>query len=116
MSRLVLFSFILSFVSCESIDSDISGKWKLLDQSLQQEDVQYAFYPNMTYQSFYNGKEAEKSLPFTIDGDTIKMDRGEHWILIVGRDNRFIKDEFSLNSSNDSIILTIGDSRYLKIE
>lgn len=116
MKNLILFAFVLSFVSCESVDSNISGRWKLLDQGLQQGDVRYVFYSNRTYHFFYNGKEEENPLPFIIIGDTIKMDRGEHWIPIVGKDNRFIKDKFRLNNSSDSTILIIGNSRYLKIE
>lgn len=116
MARYLFIGLILSIViSCANKKNSIVGKWESVPQYDYEKHIVYIF-ANDKYQVVVNGEEQELPLSYKIEGDTILLDRGEHWVPIVGRQNRYIKESYSISKGNEGATLMLGDLLLQKVK
>ncbi|MBB4036548.1 hypothetical protein GGR21_002454 [Dysgonomonas hofstadii] len=108
---------IISFIviSCANKGNNIEGKWVSEAQHDYENHIVYIF-TNSKYQVIINGEEEGLPLSYKIEGDTIIMDRGEHWVPIVGVQNRYIKESFSISKGIEGTTLAFGYLTLKKVE
>lgn len=102
-------------ISCENPQNSIVGKWESVPQYDYEKHIVYIF-TNDKYQVVINGEEQELPLSYKIESDTVFLDRGEHWVPIVGRQNRYIKEPYSISKRNEGTILMLGDLLLKKVK
>lgn len=106
-----LIAFIL--VGCISKGNNIEGEWEHEAQYDYENHTVYIFTHDK-YQIIINGEELELPLSYKISDDSIFMDRGEHWIPVVGIHNRYIKESYSISNKGTTLIL--GDLILKKVK
>lgn len=112
-----LFIGLISFIAicCTNRDNNIEGVWEHVPQYGHQNHIVYIF-TNDKYQVVINGEEQELPHLYKIEGDTIFLDRGEHWVPIVGRQNRYLKELYSISKGSEGTTLMLGDLLFNKVE
>lgn len=112
-----LFIGLISFIviACTSKGNSIEGEWVSEPQYDFGNHIVYIF-TNDKYQVIINGEEQGFPLSYKIEGDTIILDRGEHWIPIVGRQNRYIRETYSISKGSEGTTLILGDLTFIKME
>lgn len=108
---------LISFFSicCTNSDNNIEGVWEHVPQYDFENHIVYIF-TNEKYQVIINGEERELPLSYKIEGGTIILDRGEHWVPIVGRQNRYIKESYSISKGNEGVTLMLGNLPFKKVK
>lgn len=111
-----LFIGLISFITifCTNRGSNIEGVWEYVPQYDHENHIVYSF-TNDKYQVVVNGEKLETPLPYKIEGDTIILDRGEHWVLIVGKQNRYIKESYFISKGREGTTLMLGDLLFKKV-
>lgn len=105
----------LIIISCSSQKNNLEGKWASVVQHDYENQIEYIFTHDK-YQVIINGEEKEIPLSYKIISDTIIMDRGEHWIPIVGIQNRYIKEVYSISNGIEGTTLILGDLILKKVK
>lgn len=115
MKYLFIILMSLFVIGCTNKENNIQGVWEHIPQYQHQSHIVYSF-SSSKYRMVVNGVKQETPLPYKIEGDTVIMDRGEHWVPIVGRQNRYIKESYSISKGSEGATLMLGDLLFKKVK
>lgn len=116
---LLVVILFLSITNCSNNKEEtIIGEWKSIDNPLYEisQSHLYIYASDSTYQLIIEGEDGEYPLPFSVVGDSIIFNRGDHYIPIVGRDNIYFKQKYYFQKENREVFLVIGDHKYKRLQ